>query len=108
MTVDLASYVITRTTHAVWGKLPAILEAFRKFPHAEWVWWLDVDAVIMTPEIDVFEHLLDPAVIQTKFLRGEPILVLNESYFPVESGLLTTVLPPTRTELIVRCPSQGK
>jgi hypothetical protein len=98
MTVDLASYVITRTTHAVWGKLPAILEAFRKFPHAEWVWWLDIDAVIMTPESEVFGHLLDPSVIQTKFLRGEPILVLNESYFPVQSGLLTTVSSPHTNE----------
>ena len=86
--------MITRTTHAVWGKLPAILEAFKRFPQAEWVWWLDVDAIIMTPEIEVFGHLLDPGDLQSKFLRGEPILVLNESYFPVSSGLLTTVSPP--------------
>jgi len=91
MTVDLGSYVITRTTHPVWGKLPAILDAFKRFPNAEWVWWLDVDAVIMTPEIEVFKHFLDPAIIQTKIKHGEPILILNESYYPVESGLFTRV-----------------
>src|SRR5271170_6562899 len=94
MTVDMASYVITRTTHPVWGKLPAILDAFRRYPQAEWVWWLDIDAIIMTPEIDLFHHLLGPAVIQTKFIHGEPILVLNESYFPVPSGLFSSVQPP--------------
>jgi len=109
MTVDLASYVITRTTHAVWGKLPAILDAFRRFPNAEWVWWLDVDAVIMTPEIEVFEHLLDPAIIQSKFEHGEPILILNESYFPVKSGLLTRVSPAhTQIRLILRPLNLGK
>jgi hypothetical protein len=69
MTVDLSSFEITQTTHAVWGKLPAIISAFEKYPHAEWVWWLDIDAIIMNPEIDLYEHLLDPAALQTKLVN---------------------------------------
>jgi hypothetical protein len=92
MTVDLSSYKITHKTHAVWGKLPAILEAFEKFPHAEWIWWLDVDAIIMTPEIDLFKFLLSPEILTTKLREGDPIIVFNEDFLLVDSGL-KTVLP---------------
>ena len=91
MTVDLSSYAITHTTHAVWGKLPAIIEACEKYPHAEWIWWLDVDAIIMTPEIDLFQHLLSPQILQTKIVQGDPILILNDDFVPVDSGLRTNV-----------------
>lgn len=95
MTVDLSLFDITQTAHPVWGKLPAIISAFEKYPHAEWIWWLDIDAIIMNPEIDLYEHLLDPAVLPTKLVQDQPILVLNETYAPVESGLYTMVSSPT-------------
>jgi hypothetical protein len=91
MTVDLSSYVITHKTHPVWGKLPAILEAFRKYPSAEWIWWLDVDAVIMTPQIDMYNHLLAPNVLQKSLTEGENIVVLNDQFVAVNSGLRTVV-----------------
>lgn len=96
MTVNLSSYVITHTTHPVWGKLPAILEAFEKYPEAEWIWWLDIDAIIMSPEVDLYASFLSPSVIQSKLVEGESILVLDDTHQPVKSGLLTTVLPPFR------------
>jgi hypothetical protein len=95
MTVDLSSYIITHKTHPVWGKLPAILEAFRKYPNADWVWWLDVDAVIMSPEIDLYEHLLAPSVLMRSLTDGDPILQLNEEFTVVASGLRTQVHPTT-------------
>ena len=100
MTVDLSSYKITHKTHAVWGKLPAILEAFEKFPHAEWIWWLDVDAVIMTPEIDLFNFLLSPEILTTKLREGDPIITYNEDFVLVDSGL-KTVLPSKNWGLMV-------
>ena len=100
MTVDLASYVITHTTHPVWGKLPAILEAFERYPNAEWVWWLDNDAIIMTPEIDLYQHLLDPKILQTRLFKDQPILILDEKHSPVESGLLTPVVT-SKYQLII-------
>jgi len=92
MTVDLSAYLITHATHPVWGKLPAILDAFKRYPEAEWVWWLDMDAIIMNPEIDLFEYLLHPAVLQRKLVGGDPILILNYEYRTVHSGLYTRVV----------------
>ena len=92
MTVDLSSFIITHVTYPVWGKLPAILQACEKYPRAEWIWWLDIDAIILNPEIELFQHLLDPLVLQTKLLQGDPIKILDENYGYEDSGLLTTVL----------------
>jgi hypothetical protein len=100
MTVDLASYVITHTTHPVWGKLPAILEAFAKYSNAEWIWWLDNDAIIMTPEIDLHRHLLDPEILQKRLFKDQPILILDETHSPIDSGLLTPV-HPSQSQLII-------
>lgn len=91
LTVDFSSFVITRTTHPVWGKLPALLLAFEKYPHAEWVWWLDIDAIIMNPDIELFEHLLDPQILQTKLIHGDPIKILDNNFVAVDSGLFTMV-----------------
>jgi galactosyl transferase GMA12/MNN10 family len=93
MTVDLSSYPITHTTHAVWGKLPALLEACEKYPDAEWIWWLDIDAIIMNPEIDLFQHLLSPQILQTRLTQGDVIPMLNDDFAYVDTGLRTTVLP---------------
>ena len=91
MTVDLSSFVITHTIHPVWGKLPALLLACEKYPHAEWIWWLDIDAIIMNPDIDLFQHLLDPQILKTKLVLGDPIKIIDEDFVPVDSGLFTTV-----------------
>jgi len=91
MSVDLSSYVITKTSHPVWGKLPAILEAMKKFPEAEWVWWLDIDAIIMTPSIDLHRHLLEPETLQRKLLQNDPILLHSEQQKTYYSGLFTSV-----------------
>ena|SRR5215471_13041410 len=91
MTVDLSSFVMTQITYPVWGKLPALLVACEKYPHAEWIWWLDIDAIIMNPEIDLFQHLLDPQILQKKLVEGDPIRIIDENLVPMNSGLLTTV-----------------
>ena len=90
-TVDLAKYSLVKKAQPAWGKIPAILETFEKYPGAEWIWWLDVDAIIMTPEIDLFEHILDPNVLRSRVLEGEPIVILGQDYTAVNSGLVTTV-----------------
>ena len=48
--------------------------------------------------------------MQTKLIEGEPILVLNESYYPVPSGVLTSVPPILLSSKIecFRCPLRGK
>jgi len=99
MSVDLSTYPITHTTHPVWGKIPAILEALEKYPSAEWVWWLDIDAVIMSLSIDLYDHLLHPTVLRRKLVSGEPILIIDENLIPSQSGVRTEV-PPTKRKLI--------
>ncbi len=50
--------------HPVWKKLPAIVETFNKFPDAQWVWMLDLDAIVMTPTVDLRETLLSEKGMQ--------------------------------------------
>lgn len=59
--------------HAVWKKIAAIKQAFLDNPKAEWVWWLDLDAIIMTAHAPLSTHLLHPSVLDKKLLRGEPL-----------------------------------
>lgn len=44
--------------HPVWKKIPAIVEAFNIFPEAKWLFFLDLDAIIMSPKQDLTELVL--------------------------------------------------
>jgi hypothetical protein len=44
--------------HPVWKKIPAIVEAFNTFPDAKWLFFLDLDAIIMSPKQDLTELVL--------------------------------------------------
>ncbi|ODQ53655.1 galactosyl transferase, partial [Saitoella complicata NRRL Y-17804] len=57
--------------HPVWAKIPAIKDAFDTYPDAEWVWWLDQDAIIMTPQINLWDHILSPKAMKQKLLKNE-------------------------------------
>ncbi|KAJ6263287.1 hypothetical protein Dda_1849 [Drechslerella dactyloides] len=60
--------------HPVWAKIPALLDTFIHFPDVHWVWWLDVDAMIMNPDIDLNSHVLSHAAMRTKFAAGTEFL----------------------------------
>lgn len=59
--------------HPVWAKLPAIAETFETYPEAQWVWWLDLDAILMTPTVDLNKLLLSHDVLKEKILKNEDI-----------------------------------
>jgi hypothetical protein len=61
------------SAHPVWAKLPAIVETFNLHPQAKWVWWLDLDAIIMTPTVDLRTHILAHDVLQRKMQKGQSI-----------------------------------
>ncbi|KAK9371564.1 galactosyl transferase GMA12/MNN10 family-domain-containing protein [Lipomyces chichibuensis] len=61
----------------VWAKIPAIQEAFENNIGAEWVWLLDTDSIIMTPQIDLAKHLLDPKAMETRITYGAPITLTD-------------------------------
>lgn len=71
--VDMNKFPVSRTKHPVWAKLPSIMEAFAKYPSTEWVWWLDVDAIIMTTHLDLYDYLLKPDALRARLITGELI-----------------------------------
>lgn len=62
-----------RQTHPVWGKLNAIKTAFDEHPNVEWIWWVDVDIIIMDPEIDLARHVLNPETLKRRLSYGRPL-----------------------------------
>ncbi|KAF2404271.1 hypothetical protein EJ06DRAFT_546212 [Trichodelitschia bisporula] len=55
--VNIAQFDI-ECAHPVWKKIPAIVDAFNTYPDAQWVFFLDLDAIIMSPERDLHSSLL--------------------------------------------------
>jgi hypothetical protein len=41
-----------------WNKIPILRDVFDRFPKAKWIWWLDLDIIIMTPSLDLHTHVL--------------------------------------------------
>jgi len=46
--------------HPVWKKLPAIVDAFNTYPDAQWLFFLDLDAIVMSPKQDLTSLVLSP------------------------------------------------
>jgi hypothetical protein len=73
MLVDFSKYTQFEGKNPVWRKLAVIMEAFETYPSAEWVWWLDIDAIIMTPSLDLYTYILNPDILRTHLIHGEII-----------------------------------
>lgn len=67
--IDISKYDLGGA-HAVWKKIPAIVEAFNKHPEAQWVFWLDLDAIIMTPSRDLNSLILSKEAMQNAIDAG--------------------------------------
>ncbi|QIX00612.1 hypothetical protein AMS68_006129 [Peltaster fructicola] len=61
--------------HPVWKKLPAIVESFNTFPEAQWVFWLDLDAIIMTPTVAVEKTILSKEGMRKSLHGGAQLMV---------------------------------
>ncbi|KAI1845245.1 hypothetical protein JX265_005400 [Neoarthrinium moseri] len=42
-----------------WEKVDAIRNTFRKYPKAEWVWWLDLNTFVMEPTYSLQSHIFN-------------------------------------------------
>ncbi|KAG6012681.1 hypothetical protein E4U54_007365 [Claviceps lovelessii] len=42
-----------------WEKVDYMRSAMRKYPHAEWFWWLDLNTMIMEPSYSLQKHLFN-------------------------------------------------
>jgi hypothetical protein len=59
--VDLRTFeqdAVQEDMAAVWKKIPVLKHIFDKRPDAEWIWWLDLDAVLMGAQ-SLQEYLFD-------------------------------------------------
>jgi len=68
---DLNAYEIPPGVSGVWKKVAVLHDAFAKFPQAQWLWWLDFDAVIMTPSIELGPHILNPSSLSSKMRKNQ-------------------------------------
>lgn len=66
--------------HPVWFKLPAIAETFHRYPDVEWIWWLDLDALIMNGGLRLEEHLLHPDVLKERIMYKRPVASIEALY----------------------------
>jgi hypothetical protein len=82
-------FEIANTLNPVWAKIPAISDAFNMYPEAEWVWWLDVDAIIMNPNIDLYEHVLSPTALGRLLREGE--LIKTNGNVPIRTNRKITM-----------------
>lgn len=57
--VDLDKYH-EATKPVVYAKIPAIADVFKQFPDVQWVWWLDLDAIIMDFDVELVDAVLAP------------------------------------------------
>ncbi|KAF2192138.1 glycosyltransferase family 34 protein [Zopfia rhizophila CBS 207.26] len=60
--------------HRTWSKIPAVAEAFYLHPSVEWVWLIDTDIIIMTPETSIVDAIIAPTAIKSGIMRDTPIL----------------------------------
>lgn len=70
--LNISKYDIA-PAHPVWAKLPAIAETFETYPEAQWVWWLDLDAIVMSPSVDLNKLLLSHEALGAQLLKEEKI-----------------------------------
>jgi len=79
MWVNLSSYRV-KDEHPVWAKVTSINDCFYRHPEAKWIWWLDFDAVVMTPTIDLGNYILNPGAMYNKILKDQkfPIMHLGQ------------------------------
>jgi hypothetical protein len=70
MFANLSEYRLN-DQHAAWTKMAFLTHAFNQYPEAEWIWWLDFDALIMNPFLDLCEYILNPEAMFSKLMKDQ-------------------------------------
>ena len=73
MWANITSYSVPNDAPAVWNKIPVLQEAFVRYPEVEWVWWLDLDIIIMNISLSLAEHVLSLEGMARNAARNETI-----------------------------------
>lgn len=59
----------------VWAKIPAMKDVFQDYPDAEWIWWLDQDAIVMDYSIKLEDYIIYPEAMMGKILKGQQLFI---------------------------------
>ncbi|KAJ5256706.1 hypothetical protein N7478_012810 [Penicillium angulare] len=73
MWANMTSYNLPDGSPFYWNKIPILQDAFKRYPHAEWVWWMDVDIIIMNMSLSIYDHVLSPKGMAQNILLDQPI-----------------------------------
>ncbi|KAL9596664.1 MAG: hypothetical protein Q9179_004536, partial [Wetmoreana sp. 5 TL-2023] len=60
MWANITSYNLPNGEPTYWNKIPVLQEAFIRYPEVEWVWWMDIDIIIMNQSLSIWDHVLSP------------------------------------------------
>ncbi|KAL8808955.1 MAG: hypothetical protein Q9200_003861 [Gallowayella weberi] len=60
MWANITTYNLSHGEPIYWNKIPVLQEAFIRYPHVEWVWWMDMDIIIMNHSLSIWDHVLSP------------------------------------------------
>lgn len=88
MWANMTSYNLPDGSPIYWNKIPILKEAFVRFPDAEWIWWMDMDIIIMNTSLSIYDHVLSPEGMARNVL-------LNESIHTAGGGDLGQSTPST-------------
>lgn len=69
----MTSYNLPSNVPIFWNKIPILQEAFIRYPEAEWVWWLDLDIIIMNTSLSIYDHVLSDEGMARNILLNEPM-----------------------------------
>jgi galactosyl transferase GMA12/MNN10 family len=58
MWANFTTYNLTSDAPMYWNKIPILQEAFLRYPEVEWLWWMDLDMIIMNHSLSMWDHLL--------------------------------------------------
>ncbi|CAA19268.1 Alpha-1,2-galactosyltransferase [Schizosaccharomyces pombe] len=68
--LDADAYASRVTGHLMpWVKVPMLQDTMKKYPDAEWIWWLDHDALVMNKDLNVVDHVLKHDRLNTILTR---------------------------------------
>ena len=73
MWANITSYNLPNGEPIYWNKIPILQEAFARYPKAEWVWWMDLDIIIMNQSLSMWDHVLSPEGMAHNAVLDKPI-----------------------------------
>lgn len=73
MWANISSYNLPNGAPVYWNKIPILQEAFMRFPETEWVWWMDIDIIIMNMSLNIYDHVLSQEGLARNILLDQPM-----------------------------------